>query len=80
MLKSLEVENAKPRDKAYKLADGLGLHLLVQPTGSKLWRFRYRFMGKEKSHQLFRTVNGSQVQGRIALLVLGSNIRPAAEQ
>ena len=39
-----------------------------------------RFMGKEKSHQLFRTVNGSQVQGRIALLVLGSNIRPAAEQ
>src|SRR5215471_1798971 len=47
MLKSLEVENAKPRDKPYKLTDGLGLHLLVQPIGSKLWRFRYRFRGKE---------------------------------
>src|SRR5215468_2352864 len=48
MLKALEVENAKPRDTPYKLTDGLGLHLLIQPTGSKLWRFRYRFIGKEK--------------------------------
>src|SRR5215472_17147407 len=49
MLKALEVENAKPRDTPYKLTDGLGLHLLVQPTGSKLWRFRYRFMAKENT-------------------------------
>jgi integrase len=28
------------------LADGFGLHLLVQPNGSKLWRFRYRFGGR----------------------------------
>ena len=49
MLKSLEVENARPRDKPYKLSDGDGLHLVIQPTGSKLWRFRYRFMGKENT-------------------------------
>jgi integrase len=41
------IQNAKPKEKAYKLSDGGGLHLLVQPGGSKLWRFRYRFRGKE---------------------------------
>lgn len=43
-----EIENAKPSDKSYKLADGGGLCLLVAPSGSKLWRWRYRFHGKEK--------------------------------
>src|SRR5512135_150032 len=39
---------AAPREKDYKLADGDGLHLLVKKTGSKIWRFKYRFDGKEK--------------------------------
>ncbi len=47
-LSEFAVRKAKPREKAYKLADGGGLHLLVQPGGSKLWRLKYRFMGKEK--------------------------------
>ena len=38
----------KPEAKARKYADGQGLHLMVQPTGGKLWRFRYRHDGKEK--------------------------------
>lgn len=41
--------NAKPRAKAYKLADGGGLHLLVQPGGSKLWRQAYRFAGAQRT-------------------------------
>jgi len=41
------IQNAKPKGKSYKLSDGDGLSLLVQPNGSKLWRFRYRFGGKE---------------------------------
>lgn len=41
------IEKAKPREKPYKLSDGGGLSLLVEPNGSKLWRFRYRFGGKE---------------------------------
>jgi len=41
------IQNAKPREKPYKLADGNGLHLLVNPNGSKLWRLRYRFGGKQ---------------------------------
>jgi integrase len=47
-LSELAVRNAKPKAKAFKLADGGGLHLLVQPAGSKLWRLKYRIAGKEK--------------------------------
>lgn len=47
-LKELEVKYATKRQRAYKLSDGGGLHLLVQPSGSKLWRLKYRFDGKEK--------------------------------
>lgn len=46
-LTQFAIANAKPRDRSYKLPDGSGLHLLIQPNGSKLWRFRYRFAGKE---------------------------------
>lgn len=41
-------KNAKPAEKPIKLFDALGLYLLVQPTGGKLWRLKYRFAGKEK--------------------------------
>lgn len=47
-LKELEVKYATKRQRPYKLSDGDGLHLLVQPSGSKLWRLKYRFDGKEK--------------------------------
>lgn len=41
--------NAHPKDKPYKLVDGSGLHLLVTPSGSKLWQLRYRFNGQENT-------------------------------
>jgi hypothetical protein len=44
-----EIENAKAKDKKYKLADGGGLCLLVLPSGGKLWLWRYRFDGTEKN-------------------------------
>lgn len=47
-LTETQAKNAKPRDRAYKLADSEGLFLLVQPNGTKLWRMKYRFAGKEK--------------------------------
>jgi integrase len=43
-----KIRQAKPADKPYKLSDGGGLFLLVKPSGSKLWRLKYRFGGKEK--------------------------------
>ena len=47
-LSDAKVRNAKPQNKPYKIADFEGLYLLVTPTGSKCWRFKYRFAGKEK--------------------------------
>ncbi len=47
-LSDVQVKNAKPKDKEFKLVDGFGLHLLVTPSGGKLWRFQYRFNGKQK--------------------------------
>jgi integrase len=42
------IRTAKPAEKPYSLADGKGLSLLIQPTGAKWWRFRYRFDDKAK--------------------------------
>ncbi len=47
VLTQFSIVKAKPAAKPYKLADGGGLHLLVQKGGGKLWRFRYRFAGRE---------------------------------
>ena len=41
-------KHIKTTGKAYKVFDGHGLHLYVTPKGSKLWRHKYRFDGKEK--------------------------------
>ena len=46
-LTQFAIVKAAAKDKPYKLSDGGGLHLLVQPGGSRLWRFRYRFAGRE---------------------------------
>ena len=42
------IRNAKPAAKAYKLADGGGMFLLVNSNGSRLWRLKYRVDGREK--------------------------------
>ena len=47
-LTELEIRNSKPREAKYTLAAGRGLMLLVMPDGSKYWRLRYRFGGKER--------------------------------
>lgn len=50
--KPIKDENGKPGfvsvDGPYKIADEKGLFLLVTPAGGKLWRYKYRFAGKEK--------------------------------
>jgi len=47
-LSDMKVQKAKSKDKPVTLFDGGGLFLMVTPTGGKLWRFKYRFDGKEK--------------------------------
>jgi integrase len=42
------IRNAKPAEKPRKLADEKGLFILINPNGSKYWRLKYRFGGREK--------------------------------
>lgn len=53
------IEQAKSKDKLYRIADAHGLCLEVPVTGSKRWRFRYRYEGKAKMLSLgvWPTVN-----------------------
>src|SRR3546814_5917370 len=43
------IDAAKPQASPYKLTDGLGLYLLVMPSGGRLWRMNYRFEGRQKT-------------------------------
>lgn len=47
-LTNAAVQAAKPREKAYKLADGQGMYPVVKPTGAKYWRLKYRIEGNER--------------------------------
>lgn len=46
-LTDTKVRSAKPEAKEYSLVDGDGMFLLIHPNGSKYWRFRFRFAGKQ---------------------------------
>jgi len=47
-LSDMAIRKAKTREKAYKLYDELGLYLIVSPSGSRLWRMKFRHRGLEK--------------------------------
>jgi len=49
-LTDAQCRKAEPRDKAYKVFDGLGLFLFVSPKGAKVWRMAYRQNGKAQTH------------------------------
>lgn len=48
MLTDSQLRKVKTLPKAYRMADGRGLYLVVTPSGSKLWRYKYRYLGREK--------------------------------
>ena len=58
----------KPADKPQKLFDGHGLFMLVSTNGTKAWRLKYRFMGKEKliSLGIYPTVSLKDARERAA--------------
>ena len=81
-LKELEVRYASKRNKDYKLADAEGLYVLVRPNGSKLWRLKYRFSGKEKLLSLGAYPGVSLADARLrraeAKVALGQGRDPGA--
>ncbi|MFK5979542.1 MAG: integrase arm-type DNA-binding domain-containing protein [Rhizobiaceae bacterium] len=83
-LTDLKIKNLKPRDKAYKVADFDGLFISVQPTGSRLFRFKYRVDGKEGLLSFGRYPDVSLLQARQkrddARKLVAAGINPSAER
>lgn len=63
-LSDVQIRNLKPKDKPYKVSDFEGLFLLVTPSGSKLWKVKYRLLGREKKLSLGAYPAISLVQAR----------------
>jgi integrase len=84
MLTVLGIEKLKPKEKSYKVSDGNGLSLLVEPSGGKLWRFRFKFGGKEKMLSLgsFPSVSLADARGKRdeAQKLLANGINPSDQK
>jgi len=83
-LTDLAIRNAKPKETPYKLSDGGGLFLWVQPTGRKWWRYAYRYDGKQKLFALGIYPEVTLAEARDAHMrarkVLASGIDPNTEK
>ena len=81
-LSDAAIRSFKPRERSYKAYDRDGLFLLVSPSGSKLWRWRYRFDRKEKLMALgeYPVVSLAEARDRhlAARKLLGSDVDPMA--
>jgi integrase len=80
------ITKAKPQAKPVRMFDGGGLYLEISPAGGKLWRFKYRFAGKEKRLSLGAWPDVSLTDARArhrearALLAATPSIDPGARQ
>jgi Arm domain-containing DNA-binding protein len=76
------IRGTKPSKRPYKIYDRDGLFLLINPSGSKLWHWRYRFHGEEKLMALgeYPVVNLGQARERhfAARKKLAAGIDPMA--
>jgi len=84
MLNDTRVRTAKARERPVKLSDSGGLHLLIQPNGSKLWRLAYRFGGKQKTLALgvypTITLKHAREKRDEAKRLLATNIDPSTQR
>ena len=74
----------KPTGKTQKISDGGGLYIHLSPAGGKLWRFFYRFGGKQKTLALGKYPDVSLVEARKrrdeARELLGQGIDPGEKK
>jgi len=84
MLTVTQIRGLKPKDKPYKKSDGRGLYMLVNPNGSRWWRFKYQFRGREKLLSLGTFPDSSLKLARDkcdeARKLLAGNIDPSAKR
>ena len=52
MLSDAKIRTLRPKEKAYKVYDDRGLYMVVNPNGSRWWRFKYKYDGKERGISL----------------------------
>jgi hypothetical protein len=83
-ISNLKCIEAVPRSMPYHVVDRGGLYLLVTPAGGKLWRWRYRFEGKEKQMAFGKYPDISIAQARVlhakARMLLATGIDPMTEK
>lgn len=83
-LTDMACKNAKPKAKPYKIFDGGGLYLEITPTGSKLWRLKYYYLGKEKRLSLGKypliRLSDAREDRDAAKRLLAKSIDPAQER
>ncbi len=83
-LTDIKIKKAGAKEKAYKLSDGKGLYLEIRPNGSKYWRYKYRFVGKEKLLALgvYPETSLAEARGRLlrARKLLENGIDPSQDK
>lgn len=83
-LTDIKVRKATATDKAYKMSDGGGLFLLVTPLGGKLWRWTYRFEGKQKLMAFGNypdvSLSGARERHAASRALLATGVDPMAQR
>lgn len=83
-LTDARIRNAKKAEAPYKLSDGGGLFVAIQPTGAKCWRYRYRIAGRENLFAIGEYPAISLQQARAerdkARELIKQGIHPAAQR
>jgi integrase len=64
MLTDLQIKRTKAAERPIKISDAGGLHLLITPTGSRLWRMAYRYHGRQKTLAFGRYPEVSLIDAR----------------
>src|SRR3546814_4066736 len=83
-LTHIQISNAKPMEKAYKMADSDALYLLVRPNAAKLWRMNYRHLARQKTLYFGpwpdRGISAARALRDAARKKTASGLDPAAEK
>ena len=83
-LNDTAIRNAKPSEKPVKLSDGGGLHLMIKPNGTKLWRQAYRINGKQKTlaFGIYPAVSLAEARARrdSAKTLLANGVDPSVQR
>ncbi len=83
-LTDTKIKTSHPKDKDYKLSDGLGLFIVVRKSGSKFWRYDFKYGGQYKtmSFGLYPSVSLKEAREKRteARKLLSENINPISEK